>query len=206
MLQVPLIKSHFLSLDAKAILSQPLPSQPWSDSLLWHYNKDGVYSVKSGYWLAERLISVTSSSSFSSLASWWLFVWSIQLPSKIRVFVWKLCNGVVPSLMNLAHHKVSIPNQCREVCLHVEETSLHVVWMCPSLRPSREACGFSFLPLSGIVPWCKSFLVAFAESNSKELLRRVDRLVHWIPPIHGAFKINTYAALDFFSGNIGLGV
>ncbi|KAL5742493.1 hypothetical protein ACOSP7_029225 [Xanthoceras sorbifolium] len=60
--------------------------------------------------------------------------------------------------------------------------------------------------LRGIVPWCKSFLVAFAESNFKELLRRVDRLVHWIPPIHGAFKINTYAALDFFSGNIGLGV
>ncbi|TXG72624.1 hypothetical protein EZV62_001203 [Acer yangbiense] len=45
---VSLVRSAFASEEVDAILSLPLGSTHANDSLLWHFNKSGVYSVKSG--------------------------------------------------------------------------------------------------------------------------------------------------------------
>ncbi|KAL5810940.1 hypothetical protein ACOSQ4_027508 [Xanthoceras sorbifolium] len=45
-----LIKSRFLSLDAKDILKLPLPACQRPDAQIWHFTKEDIYSVKSGYW------------------------------------------------------------------------------------------------------------------------------------------------------------
>lgn len=43
--------------DAKAILRTPISPEGVIDRLIWHYTKDGVYSVKSGYNLAKSLVA-----------------------------------------------------------------------------------------------------------------------------------------------------
>lgn len=47
-----LIEQHFAKEDAEIIKRIPLPRQPQNDELLWHYDKKGNYTVKSGYQLA----------------------------------------------------------------------------------------------------------------------------------------------------------
>lgn len=41
--------------DIEKIQAIKLSSQKSVDLLGWHYNKDDIYSVKSGYWLATQL-------------------------------------------------------------------------------------------------------------------------------------------------------
>ncbi|KAK2660918.1 hypothetical protein Ddye_007451 [Dipteronia dyeriana] len=45
-----LIKNNFLPDDAKCILQIPIGSGNQSDTLLWHYESNGKFSVRSGYW------------------------------------------------------------------------------------------------------------------------------------------------------------
>lgn len=58
------ITDSFSPLEADLILAISLPRNPSLDILCWHYDKKGVYSVKSGYKLV-----VTCSSSYSASAS-----------------------------------------------------------------------------------------------------------------------------------------
>ncbi|KAK0585538.1 hypothetical protein LWI29_030060 [Acer saccharum] len=60
-----LMRQSFFKEEAEAILSIPLSGFILNDSLLWHYEISGNYSVKSGYKLAMSLISNPSCSGLS---------------------------------------------------------------------------------------------------------------------------------------------
>ncbi|XP_022159001.1 uncharacterized protein LOC111025446 [Momordica charantia] len=67
------IEAAFSPDEAKGILSIPLGSRNRRDKLIWHYEKMGVYTVKSGYRIAvmkQPLLHVSSSSS-ETMTSWW---------------------------------------------------------------------------------------------------------------------------------------
>lgn len=87
-----LIKDMFVPEDGKLILSIPLGHLTNEDKLIWHFSKNGLFSVRSAYHLTlrleELLIPASSSSSTQTLNSWkWL--WNLKLPSKIKIFVWR---------------------------------------------------------------------------------------------------------------------
>ena len=58
------------------------------DSLLWHFEKSGSYTVKSGYRLS-RLIQFRDDPLSSKLVDWWKSLWSFQIPARVKIFVWK---------------------------------------------------------------------------------------------------------------------
>lgn len=44
-----------MEVDTTVILKIPLPKKQSKDEVLWHYDKKGDYSVKSGYQLALKI-------------------------------------------------------------------------------------------------------------------------------------------------------
>ncbi|KAK3212875.1 hypothetical protein Dsin_017581 [Dipteronia sinensis] len=58
-----LIRESFLPMDADLILSLPLNSSGVCHLIVWHFDKFGYYSVRSGYWVGMNLISLHPSSS-----------------------------------------------------------------------------------------------------------------------------------------------
>ncbi|KAL9438172.1 hypothetical protein AB3S75_023941 [Citrus x aurantiifolia] len=50
-----LLYEHFMQEDADAIMNIPLPRNHSKDQVIWHYDKNGEYSVKSGYQIALKL-------------------------------------------------------------------------------------------------------------------------------------------------------
>ncbi|KAL5570726.1 hypothetical protein UlMin_020323 [Ulmus minor] len=163
-----LIRKSFHEDEANAILSLPLPRRTTPDTLLWHYDKSGNYTVRSGYWLANQCRSVPSSSTVS-LNSWWKRFWRLRIPSKIRVFIWKAFHNWIPSSVNLASHGVPSPKRC-SICNETDDTTLHALWGCKALDSLKVMCE-SFIHFK-LPPQCdlKEFLLSAFDNLSLENL------------------------------------
>ena len=89
------IASAFISMDTEAILSIPLSFRRQDDFWAWHYDRRGVFSVRSAYrmlvqtretrtaWLDET----AASSDHAREEKSWVSMWKLQVPPKIRAFL-----------------------------------------------------------------------------------------------------------------------
>ncbi|KAL5564766.1 hypothetical protein UlMin_027930 [Ulmus minor] len=127
-----LIRSSFHHDEAEAILSLPRPRHSCPDSLIWHYDKKGNYTVRSGYWVATGRSGVAGSSS-SNTTAWWTKFWKLHIPPKIKIFIWKAYHDWIPTGANLANHGVPTSKICL-LCNNAHETSSHAVWECKHLK------------------------------------------------------------------------
>lgn len=84
-----LIRQHFLPEDADHILKIILPKSPRPDGQLWAFDKHGNYSVKSGYQVALRLKFPDCPSSSKRNSSEWHAIWKLDIPEKVKIFMWR---------------------------------------------------------------------------------------------------------------------
>lgn len=127
---------HIFSWEEASLISEiPVGQRNLPDRLIWHYEKSGFFSVRSGYRLAqeEALQQHASSSSFEVLKSWWAGVWKLNLPSKIKIFLWRLCLNKLPTRENLLARGLDIHNSC-SFCGRYGESCIHIFWDCKNFR------------------------------------------------------------------------
>ena len=113
--------------EAKVIKSIPLSSTTQPDILIWPFTPSGIYSVKSGY----RFL-LENSAQFQSIyqdVEFWKNVWSLEVPSKIKNFVWRASKDALPIKKNLLRRKISQDGQC-EICKARDEDCLHALFFC----------------------------------------------------------------------------
>lgn len=87
-----LIHRVFLPNDTNTILSIQLSRCRPVDHLVWAYTPKGTFSVNSAYKVALSLtLATTSGSTFNSQnkSSSWHTVWGLNIPKKIKTFMWK---------------------------------------------------------------------------------------------------------------------
>ncbi|KAH9793378.1 putative reverse transcriptase/RNA-dependent DNA polymerase [Citrus sinensis] len=89
------IRQHFLKEDVEQILKIPLPRQPKPDQVLWHYDKKGNYSVKSGYQVAMKMNFPYKPSCSSENDKSWHAIWYLQLSKKVKIFMWRAANNLL---------------------------------------------------------------------------------------------------------------
>ncbi|KAL9413382.1 hypothetical protein AB3S75_041953 [Citrus x aurantiifolia] len=80
------IQQIFPKDDAEEILSIPLPRREMEDKVIWHYDKHGRYSVKSGYQVALKLKFSDPPSCSDSRGNNWGVIWKLNIPEKIKIF------------------------------------------------------------------------------------------------------------------------
>ncbi|KAK4401746.1 hypothetical protein Sango_0915300 [Sesamum angolense] len=79
--KVSRLREIFLPIDIETILSIPLGRTIQPDLIVWHYMKDGRFSIRSAYHLARSLKEGTSSSKETQP---WSFLWAATVPQKNR--------------------------------------------------------------------------------------------------------------------------
>ena len=107
--------------------------------MIWPFTPDGEYSVKLGYKFLQNevLQQQLGPSNIDTMKPLWTSLWSLDVPGKIRNFLWRSCRNSLPTKDNLMQRKVIPENQC-EQCKSHKEDILHVLYSCPKLEGTRN--------------------------------------------------------------------
>ena len=93
--------SSSLLLDVDIILSIPLCPSSLEDSLLWHFDSKGLFSVKSCYHLGFSLAHADAASLSDSQRYVRNNLWAARVPRKILIFMCQFFQNALPSFVNL---------------------------------------------------------------------------------------------------------
>ncbi|KAK3221517.1 hypothetical protein Dsin_008542 [Dipteronia sinensis] len=77
------------------------------------------------------MAGLPGSSGLIGSEAWWKFLWRVELPHKVKVFIWKACHNLIPTMVNLTKRGVPL-KPIFPLCKKKKETTLHVVWGCKS--------------------------------------------------------------------------
>nr|WMB96745.1 hypothetical protein [Solanum melongena] len=97
------------------------PTDPNDDIVFWKLESDGNFSTKSAYESQLQTLPMRNSI--------WNHVWSLKCPNKLRIFVWRLVHGVIPTAEFLHHRHMTSQVLCFR-CTQQVETSLHALRDC----------------------------------------------------------------------------
>lgn len=145
-----------------------VPSHPQPDELVWGLTADGVYSVKSGALLTQGL---THSSTPKVPYDW---IWKLQVPPKVKNFLWKACNDGLPTKSLLEKSHVFLPQECVFFCNYQSESTTHLCFQCPFTRDvfSHLLVHYDWPPLPDWTPSLLNLSFTDLFIHSRELLQR----------------------------------
>jgi ribonuclease HI len=130
------IHEIFLAPDARAILQIPLCRSAGDDWLAWHYEKSGVYSVRSAYRALlsskeSREAAINGGVGHSNLQNVdkWKRLWKLNVLPRVRVFWWRVLKGILPDYATLTRRHVRVHSTC-SVCNSASETLYHAMMEC----------------------------------------------------------------------------
>ncbi|KAI5666768.1 hypothetical protein M9H77_16621 [Catharanthus roseus] len=86
----------------------------------------------------------SKSSSTSSTSLFWTHLWGLDTAPKVKVFLWRLYNNILPTRKNLSQRITSI-SQCCAMCPKNEEDILHTFLQCRIARETWLNSDFSHL-------------------------------------------------------------
>ena len=112
-----LVRELFINFEAEIILSIPLSISMPLDRLVWATTPNGKFTVKSAYWLAMDMHNAKQegTSEASGQQQLWKSVWGAVVPNKIKSFVWRACQNILPTKSNLYCRQVINFGVC-ELC------------------------------------------------------------------------------------------
>ena len=132
-----LVRSIFIKFDADAILSIPVCTIPVDDFWAWSHDSKGIFTVRSAYrmlvttkiWREAWLEGRGDSSSNAREREAWGRLWQLKVPSKIRVFLWRLARHSIPTTDVLHRRNMAAQSAC-PLC-GCQDSWRHALFMCP---------------------------------------------------------------------------
>jgi hypothetical protein len=92
------IESLFPLHIAKRIIETPLSSVVDEDKIIWSDNRDGNYSVRSGY---KVMMEMKNQAVVMLQHRDWLSLWKIRAPPKAKHLLWRICRDCLPTRVRL---------------------------------------------------------------------------------------------------------
>jgi hypothetical protein len=135
------VRRYFHQCDVEEIMKIKLSPNIDTDWVSWNFEKSGLFSVRSAYRLAMRekyeMGVMGSSITPEGERSVWKSIWRANVPSKVRVFAWKMVRNGLPTRLNKKYRHLEHESSCL-LCGHPEEDCFHAVITCPHARALRE--------------------------------------------------------------------
>ncbi|EPS69206.1 hypothetical protein M569_05560, partial [Genlisea aurea] len=139
------LRQTFSSSDVHCILAIPLAKNPYPDRLIWHFTRQGEYSVKTGYQLLKSTSEMNSPGSSRSNANkilMWQALWKLKLPMRILTFNWRFGKHILPLKDSLVRRRIGTDPTC-SACEEDRETWFHAFISCSFSQAVWRLGGFS---------------------------------------------------------------
>jgi hypothetical protein len=154
------IESIFNSRDRGEISKIATRYMVGEDMHVWKFSTHGSYTVKSAYRYA--MDTLINNEEYKKPGDW-MQIWRMKIPQRVKIFVWRIVRGCLPTRDRLQQKRV----QCTDLCPHCESTyenEWHLFVSCCKAREvwlqaglwdvvnnlSTSAVGFSELIFSAL--------------------------------------------------------
>ncbi|KAL0408285.1 UNVERIFIED_CONTAM: hypothetical protein Sradi_1762900, partial [Sesamum radiatum] len=127
------VEELFLPIDREVILNIPVSQSGGDDLIVWHYSTNGIFLVRRAYHLTCELDVDVSCSNRRIAQAWWRKLWQVNIPGKVKIFIWRTCFNILPMSSNL-HRRI---RETSSVCPHYhneDENVLHAIMVCHFAR------------------------------------------------------------------------
>ncbi|XP_023893347.1 uncharacterized protein LOC112005329 [Quercus suber] len=131
-----LVRSIFLPFEADSILKIPISYNLPDDQLIWLGNKRGSFSVKSASYIAMRIAEANcmgESITVHSQPPFWKKIWHLNVPPKVWIFAWRVCNNGLPTMLALRCRGLNSSGFC-PLCDKELESIQHALFLCPHAK------------------------------------------------------------------------
>uniref|UniRef100_A0A0D3CRR4 Reverse transcriptase zinc-binding domain-containing protein n=2 Tax=Brassica oleracea TaxID=3712 RepID=A0A0D3CRR4_BRAOL len=128
--------------DVDQIFLLKISSTAHQDLMGWHYNEDGIYTVKFGYWLGTHLPTNVPPTPTYGSAELKYKIWKTSAPAKLKHFLWRLLSKSLATSNNLKRRHIGRVDQCKRCC-SAAETEEHIFFECPYAKKIWRASGVS---------------------------------------------------------------
>lgn len=96
------------------ILGLPMSVEACLDRVIWHYSKDGDYTVRMGYGITMEMQEngehgrkgTGGSSRQDEVDRAWREIWSLVVPNKMKFFIWHSCSNSLTVKVNLIRRRI----------------------------------------------------------------------------------------------------
>ena len=112
----------FNARDRNLILQIPLSARRDKDVWYWLADPHGLYTVRSYYKLLNHCATTPTSGV-------WRKIWNLEVPSKVKIFLWRAAMNVLPITDNLIRKRVEVMSIC-SLCNQQNETVVHALVNC----------------------------------------------------------------------------
>lgn len=100
----------------------------------------GHYTVKSAYGVAREVVSGNTA---DNISNFWNKIWNLQIPLKVKHFVWRAARGCLLTKENLIIKRVEVSSIC-PVCNIYAESTFHVLVTCPVAAQCWSQIGYRY--------------------------------------------------------------
>ncbi|KAM7264686.1 hypothetical protein ACFE04_002369 [Oxalis oulophora] len=131
-----------------------------TDQWIWGQTRNGCYSVKSGYLVAQNLRTELNNEPPGKNITFWSKLWKLNLCPKIKFFVWKLSTGCLSTKVALSRKGIGVGVECA-ICCDEEEDLLHLFKNCVWSKNFWTALNIPFVQVpdsDNMVAWLNIFL------------------------------------------------
>ena len=107
--------------------------------------KPFCFSVRSAYYVEwnhqnGHILTRSDGQGSATTNHVWEILWSLQVPSKVKIILWKALHGIVPSMSNLANRHIPVSGKC-PICSLDAEDIRHIMFSCPRAKEVWRSLG-----------------------------------------------------------------
>ncbi|KAF7801572.1 putative RNA-directed DNA polymerase [Senna tora] len=205
------------------IVSIPPDKEQGGDRWVWEHDNKGIYYVKTGY----RNAMIEEWSSFEmgleidseGVKKFWKRMWKLPIGSKYKVFLWRVCWGILPTIEALDQRGLRINENCVIRVFHANALE----WLVVEAGDWKDK-QISALAIASYYAWERRNKKKFCNEVVRvgELWSRVERVMdetqvilcssesnrehptslEWEKPASNFVKINVDAALKKDGGGV----